>query len=167
MELSLAKYQTKVTMIIFMRLRFLFLLVLAFFTSITASSEVDGEYDVEGSCDAADAKDTVDANTIAITGHDPPGVADWPGSEDDDALNEEALDEEMVSELEQELIKKISSGEIKFAIHEKQIIEEIEDKPYSKYCVDEVKYCKGWASEGECENNPVYMLSEFIISETS
>ena len=153
-------------MIIFRRLRSLFLLVLAFFFSMTASSKVDGECDADGSCDDVDSNDAVNANTISYTARDPPDVADLPASEDDDALDEDALDDEIMTELEQEIIKKISSGEInigEFTI-EKEIIEE---KPYSKYCVDEAKYCKGWASEGECEKNPTYMLGEFIICETS
>jgi hypothetical protein len=154
-------------MIIFRRLRSPFLLVLASFIYMSASSEVDGECDVDGSCDAVDAKDAVDVNTLntfANTALYPPGVADWPASEDDDDLDEDALDEEFISELKQEIANALSSGEINFAVHEKKIINE---KPESKYCLDEEKYCKGWASEGECENNPTYMLSEFIICETS
>ena len=153
-------------MIIIRTLRSLSLLVLAFFISMTASSKVNGEYDADGSCDAVDAKDAVNANTIAYTDRDPPGVADLPASEDDDALEDDALDDEIMTELEQEIIKKISSGEINFdnfAIERKII----EISPDSKYCVDEAKHCKGWASAGECETNPTYMLGEFIFYERS
>ncbi len=86
--------------------------------------------------------------------------------DDNDIFDEESI----ISNFQKELEKQISEGKFSINVLETRafitgdnLIASSDSDVDSKTCVDDMSECKFWATNGECEKNPNYMLGEFIF----
>lgn len=159
------------------RLLFLFVLAAFFISILTATSVENGGCDAEdGTCDDdiagsgddanVDIRMEVDANGDVRLALLDEGNDLYDEGDEDITFDEEAI----IADIQRQLEKQISEGKFTLNMGEKIVkisdneIDNAVPKFDSKTCVDEDSRCEFWASEGECEVNPVYMLGEFITS---